>query len=170
MSHARTTIDTIIQGCTVELFHHYGLALAPLDKGPAGTNTDFDCLGIIGFEAGSVRGRLSLAIPEVVFRRQSDVSAQHPALEDWTRELTNQLMGRIKHRLLQFQLPLRTHLPSALSRAAAVQQKTVAGEIAYPFRALRGTVVVTVDASLAAATLRYSNGALAAPVDELILL
>jgi hypothetical protein len=169
MTHARTTIDTIIQGCTVELFHHYGLALAPLDKGPAVANGKFDCLGIIGFDAGSVRGRLTVAIPAGVFERRNTGSAQD-TLEDWTRELTNQLMGRIKSRLLQFQLPLRTHLPSALSRAAAIQQKAVAGEIAYTFRALRGAVIVTVDASLATATLRYSNSDPVAPVDELILL
>jgi hypothetical protein len=140
-----------------------------LDRGPAANNSGFDCLGIIGFEAGSVRGRLTLAIPAVVFQRSS-ASAQHSTLEDWTRELTNQLMGRIKNRLMQFQLPLRTHFPSALSRAAAIQQEPAAGEIAYTFRALRGAVVVTVDGSLAAATLRYSNSDLAAPVDELILL
>jgi hypothetical protein len=168
MSQARTTIDTIIQGCTVELFHHYGLALAPLDRGPAVINSGFDCLGIIGFEAGPVRGRLTLAIPAVVFQRSS--GAQQSTLEDWTCELTNQLMGRIKNRLMQFQLPLRTHFPSALSRAAAIQQEPVAGEIAYTFRALRAAVVVTVDGSLAAATLRYSNSDLAVPRDEVILL
>jgi chemotaxis phosphatase CheX-like protein len=165
-----TAIDTIIQSSTVELLHSYELPVAPRGrsevKGHAPGN---DLVGVIDFEGPQLAGRLTLSMPSAVFTMPRARRAPNTTLSDWTRELTNQLMGRIKNRLLQFQVKLRTHLPTVLSAAALQVQNRTRTEILYSFGSLRGEVHVTVDASLASAVLEYSNASVLVPEGELIL-
>lgn len=165
-----TAIDTIIQSSTVELLHSYGLSIAPRGRSATRRHTaEHEAVGIISFDGGSVAGRLTLSIPRPVFVAPSSVHTENTTLPDWTRELTNQLMGRIKNRLMQFQLKLRTHIPTVLSGAALMLQKAPPTEIWYTFAALRGEIIVTVDASLAQAVLEYSNASVVVAEGELIL-
>jgi hypothetical protein len=74
------------------------------------------------------------------------------------RELTNQLIGRIKNRLMQFQVILRIGLPSAMSAQALTQQRAAdAVVVTYQFRTLRGELQVTFEGTLGDAVLNYSN-------------
>jgi hypothetical protein len=168
---ARTAIDTIIQSSTVELLHSYGLPVAPGGRLETVPRTHlYESVGIIGFDAPKVAGRLTLSIPTAIFDAYTSGRSQRTTLPDWTRELTNQLMGRLKNRLLQFQVKLRTHLPIVLSGDALERQRNpMVTEICYSFRALRGEVIVTVDPSLATAVLAYSNANVVAQEGELIL-
>jgi hypothetical protein len=81
------------------------------------------------------------------------------AMHDWLRELTNQLMGRIKNRLLHYHVSLQVGLPetmkaSLLERERARRQPPKV----YTFRGLRGNVIVTLDATFHRLTLDYSGG------------
>lgn len=166
-----TAMDTIIQSSTVELMHSYGLPLAPRGRSEnRGHAANHEGIGIIRFDGPGIGGRLTVSVPRAVFEGLGSVRAQGTSHGDWTLELTNQLMGRVKNRLMQFQLRLKTHIPTVLSGAAMkLQTNWAATEIWYVFAALRGEVVVTVDASLAEAVLSYSNASVVVPEGELIL-
>jgi hypothetical protein len=165
-----TAVDTIIQSSTVELLQSYDLAVAPRGRSEVkGYAPACESIGIIDFEGPKLAGRLTLSIPAAVFSIPNAHRTPNTTLADWTRELTNQLMGRIKNRLIQFQVKLRTHLPTVLSGAALEIQNRTRTEILYSFGSLRGEIKVTVDASLAGAVLEYSNASVLVPEGELIL-
>ncbi|HTV21620.1 MAG TPA: hypothetical protein VMG12_23185 [Polyangiaceae bacterium] len=167
-----TAMDTILQSSTIELMQTYDISVAPRIRSEA---TQYggahEVVGIIAYDAPEVAGQLTLVVPAPVFRGTPQGRAGHTTLSDWTREATNQLMGRIKNRLLQFQLKLRTHIPTVLSGAALERQSQGRSQphIVYTFGALRGDVVVTVDATLATALLEYSSDSIVVPEGELIL-
>lgn len=173
-SAARTAIDTILQSSTVELFHSQGVAVAPLAPCPLGAEQRFyEWVGLIHFEAANLSGVLTVSTPMAVWSSR-EAALNGPgdaaALADWHRELANQLIGRVKNRLLKFQLLLRPRLPSALSGAALeLHRKRSAKEVLYRFRALRGDVRVVVDAPLDRAILAYSAEMQVAREGELIL-
>jgi len=129
-------------------------------------------VGLIHCEAQSLSGVLTVSTPMPVWssREAGAATADSETLADWHREIANQLMGRIKNRLLKFQLLLNPRLPSALSGAALeLHRKRSASEILYRFRALRGDILVVVDAPLDRAILAYSGGMQVAREGELIL-
>jgi hypothetical protein len=167
-----TAIDTIIQSSTVELLQTYGVSVAPRSRTQQNSaSVPHEVVGIIAFDAPNIAGRLTLVMPAAVFSSMSRGRTPNTTLAEWTREATNQLMGRIKNRLLQFQVKLRTHIPTVLSGPALERQNRGRSfpQIVYTFSALRGDVVVTVDPSVANASLEYSNASIVVPEDELIL-
>src|SRR3954463_14126907 len=103
-SAARTAIDTILQSSTVELFHSQGVAVAPLRPCALGSQRRFyDWVGLIHFEAQNLSGVLTISTPMPVWssREAGATTADSETLADWHREIANQLMGRIKNRLLK---------------------------------------------------------------------
>jgi CheY-specific phosphatase CheX len=166
-----TAVDIIIQSSTVELLQCYDLAVAPRGrKEIRGYVPDSDVVGVIAFEGPKIVGNLTLSIPVNVYNLPSVQRSKSTTRADWTRELTNQIMGRIKNRLLQFQVKLRTHVPAVLS-GAALERHRLRTETAvlYSFGALRGEISVTVDASLTRAVLEYSNSSMLVGEGELVL-
>jgi hypothetical protein len=157
-----TAVDTIIQSSMVELFSTHGLSIAPRHRRQVQNNVpDGDIFGMIGFDGIGIGGHLLLAVTPDLFKLAASGRAKNTTFADWTRELTNQVMGLIKNRLVQFQVLLRTHIPTVISRAALerLQQRGVT-EVLYTFGALRGDVSIAVDVSLTRVTLQYSNASL----------
>mgnify|MGYP007039573838 CR=1 FL=1 len=157
-----TSVDIIIQSSMVELFGTHGLSIAPRQRRQVHNYVpDGDVFGMIGFDGVKVGGHLLLAVPLHVFKAAASGRAKNTTFGDWTRELTNQVMGLIKNRLVQFQVLLRTHVPTVISRAALErrQQRGVT-EVLYTFGALRGDINVMVDVSLTRVALQYSNASL----------
>jgi len=171
---ARTAIDTILQSSAVELFHAEGVAVAPLRPSAVGTQQRFhECVGVVAFEATNLSGTLCVSVPKAVWLARSAVagaSKDGEALADWSRELANQLIGRVKNRLIKFQVVLRPRLPTSLSGTALEQNRPrTATELLYRFRALRGDVLVVLDAPLERTILAYSGGTDVAREGELVL-
>lgn len=170
---ARTTIDIILQGSAVELFHAHGVAVAPIGSSPVGSQQRYyDWVGMIGFEGSTFAGTLTLSIPTPVFEAQREARdiSDKTTLMDWTQELTNQLLGRIKNRLTMFQTNLRAHLPSTMSGFVLERlRKRTASEVLYRFRSLRGDIIVTLDAPLDNTVLVYSGGSPVAQEGDVIL-
>jgi hypothetical protein len=79
-----------------------------------------------------------------------------PAMNDALRELTNQLIGRIKNRLMHFQVTLRVGLPSA-TKKQLLKQRSSTPAMCYRFRTLRGEIVVTLEGSVHTEPLNYSG-------------
>jgi hypothetical protein len=171
---ARTAIDTILQSSAVELFHAEGVALAPVCANAVGTQQRFyECVGVVAFDAPNLAGTLCVSVPKAVWLARGGAlgaPTDGGALADWSRELANQLIGRVKNRLIKFQIVLRPRLPMALSGAALEQNRPrTATEFLYRFRALRGDVLVILDAPLERTILAYSGGTDVAREGELIL-
>jgi hypothetical protein len=173
-SAARATIDTILQSSAVELFHTQGIAVAPLVPLAVGTQQRFyDWVGVIGFDTETLNGNLTLSVPTGIL--QSRDPGLNPGDEvswqaDWVRELANQLLGRVKNRLSKFQVVLRTRLPTSMSGAALeLHKRRTPSEMLYRFRALRGDILVVVDAPLDKAILVYSGALQIAKEGDVIL-
>lgn len=167
MTAGRKPFDMIVQSSTVELFQFYGVALAP-SQVAVGKNRHHDIVGSVTFGGPSLSGVLGLSLPgEILAVLAGEPSGAH-ALADLTRELTNQLMGRIKNRLARYGVALRAGLSSV---ADARMRKGPPGcsEILYVFRALRGEVLVTLTGDLERVALVYKAAPSIPEAGEVIL-
>jgi hypothetical protein len=153
-------LDTIIQSSTVDLFHACSVAVAPLERSGASIKaTGADrLLGTIEFNSPSMKGSVTLSVPGLLFAIAVAGGERKPSSSDWIRELTNQLVGRVKRRLAQFQVSLQAGLPSlpTQDRLRRLQSGSSSPNV-YEFRALRGEIIVVLDATIDYSALRYSG-------------
>jgi hypothetical protein len=169
MSASLIVFDTIVQGAVVDLLHSYGVAAAPLSVSTgARLRPRHDVLGFATFNSSTLNGSLTLSLDDAVLASLRDAPAGSMARYDVLRELTNQLAGRIKNRLIRFQITLRVGMPSVVGTdALAHARPTTDKERVYVVRTLRGDVSVSVDATLDAA-LTYSSAVYVPVEGELI--
>lgn len=157
----RPLIDALVQSSTVELFQSRGIAVAPLPSAVGNPHqpTYFGLAGVVTLCSANASGSLSLSWADSVFSLFTPpVVANAMGARDLLRELTNQLSGRLKNRLLNFQLMLSIGVPTVLSGQALERQRLrTETEVVYLFRTLRGEVVVTLDLSIDGDLLNYSN-------------
>lgn len=164
----RGILDTIVQSSVVGLMHAHGVAVAPvppLRGAPAGPVVDLT--GVVKLDGKGLNGTLSLAIPSEVL-----ALVKQPVREprDVIRELTNQLMGRVKNRLIQFQVALQTGLPQVLDKEQMAQRRSRSATFAvYYFRTIRGEMVVTLEGNIDGSALSYS-GAIQIPNEGDVIL
>jgi hypothetical protein len=91
----KSQIDDIVNQCCLELFSHYEMEISSIATAPADLNLMF--CGVIGFAGDDLRGSLLLACS----REPLAAAGDNPrAIRDWLAELANQLLGRIKNRLI----------------------------------------------------------------------
>jgi hypothetical protein len=161
MRPAPSLLDTIVQSATVELFHSYGVAVAPMPRRPARPATLPDGhFGSIAFNGQGMSGTLLLFVPTPILGLTKASSLQPLQARDWIRELTNQLMGRIKTRLLQLQVTLHIGLPSALDRRLIEQRQKPSGmQLIYEFRTIRDEITVTLEGNFDESGFKYSGTA-----------
>jgi hypothetical protein len=87
---------TALRAATLELFESYGVSLQPIDlKDPFPTEA---YLGAVGLSAQGLSGSLILGAGSGTLRQSKPCVATD---RDWTRELSNQLFGRVKMKLLR---------------------------------------------------------------------
>jgi hypothetical protein len=145
----RGAVDALVQGALVELFQAYGVALAPMPRSSLRDNVRFhDVTANIGFfrnTPGYSRrsGRLTISMPSSVFELVKDDQIRIARPDDWARELVNQLMGRIKNRLLPFGATLHIGLPASISPNAEEKPEHSSTLRVYTGRTIRGDVMLT---------------------------
>lgn len=115
-------------------------------------------------------GTITLSVPLAIFAGSQRDGGRRPSGADWIRELTNQLMGRIKKRLTQLQVVLQTSLPWVPS-PEALQRWQMGSQAAsvYEFRTLRGEIVVLVDGNINYSALAYTGAMELANEGDIIL-
>jgi hypothetical protein len=156
-SGVRGAIDAMVSGALVELFDAYGVALAPLPRVTAARAPVLpDLSATIAFSRpGAAPGRLALSAPTAVVDLSRGPSGA-ALREDWIRELTNQLMGRIKNRLLHFSVRVTVGALSLVDgKQLALQLERTPQARIYSGRTLRGEVVVSLDGMPDEAELTY---------------
>lgn len=157
----RPLVDALLQSSTVELFQSRGIAVAPLPSsvGNPYRAAYFNLAGVVSLTSPKTGGNLSLSWGDSVFSLFTPpIPPSSRAARDLLRELTNQLAGRIKNRLLNFALMLNIGVPTVLSGPAFERQRAQREtEIIYSFRTLRGEIVVTLDLHIDPDGLSYSG-------------
>src|SRR6478735_5929279 len=112
-------LDGVVAQATESVFHSFGVRVLPLAPviSPAisaeNVTLSLDLSGTIAFRSAKMTGWLTLSLPRSVCDLIVELSAQPFPLGDLTRELTNQIMGGIKARLMRHQVVLRFGLPMA---------------------------------------------------------
>lgn len=106
-------IDDLISDCCQELFAAYELHLEPVDSAAFPPQDSLLYCSVMGFGGRQVRGALVLVSTiEPLERTHSGDDESH---QDWIRELSNQLMGRVKNRLLSLGADVLLATPAAIS-------------------------------------------------------
>lgn len=146
VSSVRGAIDSLVLGSLVDLFGAYGVAVGPLPRRaqqPEPQASDISASVSFSRNPGQT-GRVTLSVPSALvelMRGETGSTMQ----KDWARELTNQLAGRIKNRLLQFSVRIQVGALALIdSKVLAHQLGATSSARRYSGRTLRGEVVVTV--------------------------
>lgn len=146
----RGAIDSLVQGSLVELFQAYSVALAPQARSARDTLPKLpEICACIGFSHGSASkrsGKLTLCLSSAIVSLMKVELASSTRQLDWARELCNQLMGRIKNRMLQFNVRIQAGLPATVEAAQLEEQlRSSPAARVYSGRTLRGDVLVFLD-------------------------
>jgi hypothetical protein len=155
----RAVLDTMIQSSTVDLFHTLGIAVAPLPStraDPASITTRA-LMSVISFNGAGMAGSLGMLVPTGVFELVKQDPVRPFTGPAWVQDSVNQLLGRIKARLLQFQVTIQMGLPLALDEKGLKQIITQGILATYRFRTLRGEIAITLSGKIDFGKLNYSN-------------
>jgi hypothetical protein len=165
-------LDVLIQGATLAVFDAFGLAIAP--QAPEETTfgdfrPDFP-LGAVTLRQSSCSATLLLSIPERSREQLEQALGRRAEGRDLMRELVNQVSGCLKNRLAQYLISLQVSLPSIVERAAELSHTTASTDtlLVYPFRTIRGRMVVAIKGTLVDSALVYSGTANAAREGDVI--
>lgn len=172
MPDTRTSLDTMIQGSAVDLFHSCGLAVAPVERSQQRSEQiqTPELGGMISFVGRGFTGTLTVGVTPAVFALIKQDPTRPYSGRDWVREMTNQLLGRIKSRLLQFHVTLQSGLPTVMGRDAIERQRARGGLFAtYIFRTLRGDVIVTLSGEIDPGVFVYTGVTNVATEGDVIL-
>lgn len=148
-SGVRGAIDSLVQSSLVQLFGAYNVAVAPLPRLPQHhVPTLLDVSTSVGLSrrGQGTPGRLTLSAPTELLQGMGRGPAGGRALlGDWARELANQLAGRIKNRMLQFNVQLDVGTSHIVDSKALASQLALSPSVRmYPGRTLRGEVLVSI--------------------------
>ena len=152
-------LEAIIQSAAVGLFQAFDLAVAP----GAGTRTLGmhvtwgDPVATNTFEGRCMNGSLLLSIPDDAYVLLQRGAGQVTNRRDLLRELENQLAGRIKNRLGQFQAPVRCGPPVVLDAPTRKRRFDDRELLVFAFRTLRGEIQVGFDGVTDESALVYSG-------------
>lgn len=140
----KPTFDAIVANATVELFAASEVKLVAASTTPA-----LDRVAVIGFGGGGLRGSLGLGVSAGLLDQlvgpggEPDAGASRR--DDWLAEMANQLLGRVKNRLLRHGVTIAIALPMVL-RGLRVEIVGSSKELwTYPFEAPAGVLCVWID-------------------------
>ena len=174
MNSPNRIIDIIVQRATIDLFGSYGMAIAP-SSGPDTKKTPYyDYLALVNFSSAQFRGSLTFSASPATLGAMKKDLVTTLAQRDWTRELANQLMGRIKNKLIRYQLTLEATLPQIVdcrtyATSPAVRGRSSLKEVIYVFRTVGSDVFVTLYSDYRDENLALSNTVFAAQEGDVII-
>jgi len=171
MSRNRSVLDVIVRSATVGLFHSYGVAAGPQLQAKPSEVRNAPLSGSIRFSGAGFDASLELVVPDPVLARIRNEPLTATTSRDVIRELTNQLMGRIKNKLLSFQVALTLSLPS-ISRHVPERAVATPGSqtsvLLYEFRTLEGPVFVILRGKFSEETLVFTSSGVSTEGDVIL--
>jgi hypothetical protein len=136
-------IDDLVFDCCQELFTAYALDVHPLSREEFPNAEALAVCGVMGFGGKQMRGALVMAATREPLERTNPGGLT--SQRDWVCELANQLMGRIKNRLLTLNVEILLATPAGLSGDNLSPGKLRAPQV---FAAGSGFVCVWIDCEM----------------------
>jgi hypothetical protein len=112
-SETAILVEGLVMDATRALFETYGVKLELDGRAITKTLPSVDLISTIGFSSPNLNGSLLLAIPNVVL--QQTLPTPGADLADWSGELANQLLGRLKNKLTHYEVLINLALPVVVS-------------------------------------------------------
>jgi CheY-specific phosphatase CheX len=144
---AVSLVDGLAADATSALFEAYGLKMER--DGPLASREMLarPLVSVIGFSSELLSGSLVLALPLAV--AQGTLPVPEASLADWSGELANQLLGRLKSKLLQYQVSINMGLPVVVS-GDGITLVTTPRQVTrhYSFSSDLGNVLIRLDMEL----------------------
>lgn len=109
---AVAVVDALAWDAATALFEAYGVQVER-DEPAEFKPILVPLVSIIGFTSSAFSGSLVLALPRAVAERTLPVPSA--SLADWSCELANQLLGRLKNQIAKYQVMINMGLPVVLS-------------------------------------------------------
>lgn len=104
------TVRELARTCCVELFGSYDVELSGCEGSHEAT---IELAGIIGFTHSALKGAMIVGCSEAILQRSHRASTG-ASRRDWSAELANQLLGRVKNRLVARGVDVDMTTPIAL--------------------------------------------------------
>ena len=120
-SEAWTRIDTIVVECTDSLLQAFGVRAVHIPSADLRVAPVRTTLAVIGFSGRPLHGSFVFSADESLLARTyvngsgGNLGAADVDACDWSGELANQLLGRIKNKLLDHGVVIDLSTPTALS-------------------------------------------------------
>jgi hypothetical protein len=139
-------LDDLVFDCCQELFAAYAVNVHPRTRHDFPTMDSLALCGVMGFGGKRMRGALVLATTREPLELTNPGGAS--SQRDWVCELANQLMGRVKNRLLLLGVEILLATPAGLSGDNLCPTP---GRLRAPqvFAAASGFICVWIDCELA---------------------
>jgi len=141
----RETIDEIVNTCVLELFGPHGTEIARGDK----RFDPHEYVSVIGFYGSSMHGALGLGVDRGVISLMMDGPGrdvhQRSLAEDWVGESANQVLGRIKNKLLAYDVTVGLGVPMVLRGVEVHLAKSTSDVWHYRFVCPQGGLTVWFD-------------------------
>lgn len=109
LTEAMSLIDGLVLDSTRALFENYGVKLDLDGSSISKMLPEVELISTIGFSSPMLSGSLLLAMPNSVL--QQTLPTPDANLADWSGELANQLLGRLKNQLLNYEVAINLALP-----------------------------------------------------------
>jgi hypothetical protein len=139
-------LEQTISAACVSLFEDYQLPLRRVKEGQVHDGTPLLFCGVVGFGGEQMKGSLLLATSREPLGRTSPTT--DASLREWIAELSNQLLGRIKNKLLSRGVTFHLLTPVVL-RGEHIAPVSRAELVPFMFVCDGGYVCVWVDSELA---------------------
>jgi hypothetical protein len=139
-------IEATVSEACISLFEDYSLPLARMRVADVESATDFLYCGVVGFSGAQMRGSLLLATTREPLGRTSPTT--DASFREWIAELANQLIGRVKNKLIARGVTLHLSTPIVL-RGEHLAPITRTELVPCLFRCEGGVVCVWFDAETA---------------------
>lgn len=113
-------LDQLLRDCCLELMADYGLPATLAMPAPASETATDVSIAAIDFSGRDLRGTIGLRMTNSVVLETyraavgAAIEAGSPDASDWTCELVNQLIGRLKNKLRSYNVSFNVNTPRLL--------------------------------------------------------
>jgi hypothetical protein len=105
--------------CARDIFAAYSVAIVDDAKeGTGAENRDEKLAAVIGFSGENMRGALAFVASERLLRELYPIPGRQPSeaeVSDWCGEFVNQLLGRLRNRLLPRGVEIHVSMPKVMA-------------------------------------------------------
>jgi hypothetical protein len=155
-----TELRDLVDVCSRDAFAAAGAEMERDSDAPdPNTNGGEPVAAFIGFGGNKLRGTVTITAPFDFFQRTHPLAGASAEISscdvfDWSSEFANQLVGRIKNKLLHRGVEIQASLPkSALAKGLILSSSSATRVCAMRFRGEDSSACVWVDATSDATTL-----------------